>query len=219
MLTPSELRLIWKASGEDHYGAIVKLLALTGQRESEIGSLRWSEIHEALIILPPERTKNGRPHVVPLAPPALKIIEAQEQAGDRDLIFGRGEGGFSGWSKSKERLDERIAEANGGKAIPHWTLHDLRRTFATYAGGGLPAHQFEKLPKQEKELARGLSKQPHVVEAILNHVGAHKAGVAGVYNRSTYEKEKRTALDQWATHLELIVSQAAENVTPLRRKV
>ena len=218
VLSPSELAAIWNALGDDDYSAIVKLLALTGQRESEIGGLRRSEIHEALIVLPSERTKNKRPHVIPLSPLALQIIDARKQDGARDLIFGRGDDGFSGWSKCKERLDARVTEARGGKALPHWTLHDLRRTFATYAGGGLPAHQFERLPAAEKELARGLGIFPHVVEAILNHVGAHKAGVAQVYNRSTYEKEKRVALDQWATHLELIVTQPGENVTPLRRK-
>ena len=90
---------------------------------------------------------------MPLAPQALKIVNAQERQNGRDLIFGRGEGAFSGWSKSKERLDESIVEANGGKAIPHWTLHDLRRTFASYVGGGLPEHLFGKLSKHEKELA------------------------------------------------------------------
>jgi integrase len=80
VLTPSELCLVWNAAGADDYGSIVKLLALTGQRESEIGSLRRTEIHEALIILPPERTKNKRPHVVPLAPLALQTIPKQEQA-------------------------------------------------------------------------------------------------------------------------------------------
>ena len=218
VLVPGELRLIWKALADDQYGAIVKLLALTGQRESEIGGVRWSEIHENLIILPPERTKNGRPHVIPLSPLALEIIQLQERGAERDLIFGRGEGGFSGWSKSKERLDERITKVNGGKSIAHWTLHDLRRTFATYIGGGLPAHQFEKLSTREKELSHGLGVPPHVIEAILNHVSGHKAGVAQVYNRSTYEKEKRIALDQWATHLKLIVNQKDQNVTPLRRK-
>jgi integrase len=217
VLTPAELRIIWNAAGADDYGSIVKLLALTGQRESEIGSLRRTEINEALIILPPERTKNRRPHVVPLSPAALAIVAAQELRDDRDLIFGRGEGGFAGWSKSKERLDERIKKANGGKAIAHWTLHDLRRSFATYAGGGLPAHQFEKLSARDKELARGLGILPHVIEAILNHVSGHKAGVAQVYNRSTYEKEKRDALEAWATHLQVIIS-AADNVTPIRRK-
>ena len=217
VLAPAELRLIWNAAGDDDYGSIVKLLALTGQREKEIGSLHRSEIHDAEIILPEQRTKNGRPHVVPLSPLALGIVEAQDQRDGRDLIFGRGEGGFSGWSKSKERLDARIKAANGGKAIAHWTLHDLRRTFATYAGGGLPEHEFKRLPARDKELAAGLGILPHVVEAILNHVSGHKAGVAQIYNRSTYAKEKRTALDQWATHLELIVTSAADNVTPLRR--
>jgi hypothetical protein len=39
--------------------------------------------------------------------------------------------------------------------------------------------------------------QPHVIEAVLNHVSGHKAGVAGIYNRSTYATEKRAALDTW----------------------
>ena len=219
VLAPSELRLVWNALGDDDYGAIVRLLALTGQRENEIGSLQRSEIHEALIVLPPERTKNNRPHTVPLAPAALDIIEKQEQGdAERDLVFGRGQGGFSGWSKSKERLDERIKEANSGEPIAHWTLHDLRRTFATYAGGGMEAHQLAKLPKNERELATGLGVQPHVIEAILNHVSGHKAGVAGIYQRGTYEREKRTALDLWASHLTAIVEGKPSNVTPLRRE-
>jgi integrase len=216
VLTPSELRLIWNALGNDHYSSIVKLLALTGQRESEIGGLRRSEVNEGLIILPPTRTKNKRPHVVPLSPAALAIVEAQEQRDDRDSIFGRGNGGFSGWSKCKERLDARIKEANG-KPIPHWTLHDLRRTFATYIGGGLPAHLLEKLGAADKELASGLDLRSEIVEAILNRVSGHKAGVAQVYNRSTYEREKRTALDRWAAHLTAIVEGRASNVTPLKR--
>ncbi|HTC04902.1 MAG TPA: site-specific integrase [Xanthobacteraceae bacterium] len=218
VLTPAELRLVWSAAGDDHYGSIIKLLALTGQREKEIGDLHRSEIHEAAILLPKERTKNKRPHVVPLSPAALAIIEAQEQRDDRDLIFGRGDGGFSGWSKSKERLDARIKAANGGKAIPHFTLHDLRRSFATYAGGGLPAHQLSKLSKPDQEMARGLEIQPHVIEAILNHVSGHKAGVAAIYQRGTYEREKRIALDLWADHLTAIVESRASNVTPLRRE-
>src|SRR6516164_6881932 len=44
VLTPAELRLVWGQLCDDQYGSIVKLLALTGQREAEIGALRWSEI-------------------------------------------------------------------------------------------------------------------------------------------------------------------------------
>jgi integrase len=215
-LTPAELRLVWNATGDDDYGSIIKLLALTGQRESEIGGLRRSEIHEALIILPPERTKNKRAHIVPLSSAALAIIDAQEKREDRDLIFGRGEGGFSGWSKSKERLDERIKKANGGKAIEHWTLHDLRRTFRTYASGGLARDKFEKLSARDKELARGLRIREHVLGAVQNHVSVYKTGITAVYDLSDYDQEKREALDAWAARLELIISDA-DNVTPLRR--
>ena len=49
-------------------------------------------------------------------------------------------------------------------------------------------------------MANRLNIPPHVVEAILNHVSGHKAGVAGTYNRSTYEPEKRTALDEISAH-------------------
>jgi hypothetical protein len=76
----------------------------------------------------------------------------------------------------------------------------------------------EKLPKQEKDLARGLGIQPHVIEAVLNHVGAHSSGVAGVYNRSSYEREKRQALDLWANHLAAITKGRVSNVTPLRHQ-
>lgn len=218
VLAPAELRLIWGALGDDDYSSIIKLLALSGQREKEIGDLRHDEIHEALIVLPGERTKNGRPHTVPLAPATLAILAGREQTDGREFVFGRGQGGFSGWSKSKQRLDSRIEEANGGKGISHWTLHDMRRTFATYAGGGIEAHQLAKLTKRDRELATGLGVPPHVIEAILNHVGAHKAGVAQVYNRSTYEREKRQALDLWAAHLLAIVQGRENNVMPLRRE-
>jgi hypothetical protein len=45
---------------------------------------------------------------------------------------------------------------------------------------------------------------PHIVEAILNHVSGHKAGVAGIYNRARYENEVRDALQRWANHVDSI---------------
>ena len=48
---------------------------------------------------------------------------------------------------------------------------------------------------------------PHVIEAVVNHVSGHKAGVAGVYNRATYAKDKRKALQLWADHLSRIVGE------------
>jgi integrase len=216
VLAPAELRAIWGALGEDDFGAIIKLLALSGQRAGEIAGLCWSEIADDTIVLPGERTKNHRPHVVPLSAPAAAIIAEQPRRGDRDLIFGRGVNAFSGWSNCKERLDVRIKEATG-KSLPHWTPHDLRRTFATYVGGGLAEHQLRKLPASDKDAATGLGIEPHVIEAALNHVSGHKAGVAGIYNRSSYAREKKVALDLWADRLMAIVEGRASNVTPIRR--
>jgi integrase len=215
VLTPTELRLIWNALDDDRHGACIKLLALTGQRLNEIGGLRWSEIHDDQIILPGERTKNARPHVIPLSEAAAAIITQQPK--HSDFIFGNGERGFTNWSRGKQRLDERIKEANGGEPLAHWTPHDLRRSFATYAGGGLVEHELKKLPVAERELAGGLEIQPHVVEAVLNHYSGSKAGVAGVYNRSTYAREKKACLDLWADRLIAIVTDRKSNVTSLRR--
>jgi hypothetical protein len=62
-----------------------------------------------------------------------------------------------------------------------------------------------------------LGVQPHIIEAVLNHVSGHKAGVAGIYNRSTYETEKATALTIWANHVANIIEGRKSKVTALRK--
>jgi integrase len=62
VLSDTELKLVWAALGDDDFGRILKLLTLTGQRESEIGELKWGEVAGGSIVLPPARTKNGHPH-------------------------------------------------------------------------------------------------------------------------------------------------------------
>ena len=201
VLSPPELRLIWNALDDDHHGAILRLLMLTGQRAGEIAGLRWSEVQEAAIVLPAERTKNGRQHTIPLSEAARAIIEARPRRVNadgkpRELIFGLGEGPFDGWSKCRKVLDDRITKATG-KPLPHWTAHDLRRSFATHAAE--------------------MGTQPHIIEAILNHVGGHKSGVAGIYNRASYEREKRIALDRWAEWLLAVVDGRDTNIVTLRQ--
>jgi integrase len=195
----TELRLIWNALPDSDFGAIMRLLMLTGQRAGEIAGLRWSEIdlQQRLISLPEARTKNKREHDIPLSDAARDIIAQQRRRNDRELIFGAATGQYNGWNRSMETLNKRIAEAVH-RSLSHWTPHDLRRSFATHA-------------------AEQLSIQPHIIEAILNHVSGHKAGVAGIYNRATYATEKRTALDRWAAHLLAVVEGKESNVAPLRR--
>ncbi len=194
VLGDPELSEIWKACLDDDYGAIIKLLMLTGQRFNEIAALRCDEVHDEQIVLPADRTKNGRTHIVPLSEPA-KALTANGRRGERRHVFGRDDTGFQGRSAAKKKLDARIARA--GKPLSHWTPHDLRRTVAT-------------------RMAE-LGVQPHIVEAVLNHVSGHKGGVAGIYNRATYDKEKREALNLWAEHVMATVEGRAATVLPLRR--
>jgi integrase len=180
------LRAIWQACRDDTYGRIVRLLLLTGQRRDEVGSMTEVELNfsAAVWTIPSERTKNGLAHEVPLSRPALEILASQPRIAGRRLMFGHGVGAFSGWSNSKERLDKRITAS--GIAMAPWRLHDLRRTVATGMAN--------------------LRVLPHVIEAVLNHISGAKAGVAGTYNRATYAREKRDALDLWATHVLALAS-------------
>jgi hypothetical protein len=59
---------------------------------------------------------------------------------------------------------------------------------------------------------------PHVIEALTNHVSGHKSGVAGIYNRSSYEREVRAALALWADHVRSIVAGDARKIVQLPRR-
>jgi integrase len=179
VLTDTELAVIWNTIRHD-YGDIVRLLILTGCRAAEISELRCSEVDfdKGVISLPSDRTKNGRPHEIPLTNTSRSILQNRKQT-NGDFMFGRGNG-FSGFGKCKERLDAAI-EKKLGKPMPGWVHHDLRRTFATRLAD--------------------LGIQPHIVEALLNHVSGHRRGVAGIYNRSLYITEKAQALALWDKHI------------------
>jgi integrase len=179
----------------------VRLLILTGQRRAEIGDLSWLEVNfdQRQIELPAARTKNGRPHIVPLSTLALVILKGTSRRDGRDLVFGNGAGGFSGWSKAKSDLQRRLAKLSvPGGPMERWTLHDIHRSVVTH----LNEHSFA---------------QPHVVEALVNHVSGHKVGVAGVYNRAAYAAEKRRAVELWGDHFAALIDDRASNVVALRR--
>ena len=145
--------------------------------------MRWDEIDwgNATWTIPGERTKNGRPHTVPLSPLAVAILKGLPKR-DKVVFLARGRSAtpYDGYSKAKPALDALAG-------ITGWTLHDLRRTAATgMAKHGVP---------------------PHVVERILNHVSGTFGGVAGIYNRFAYADEMRAALTEWEKHISTIVGE------------
>jgi integrase len=189
-LNDAELAAVWRASGGDEYGKIVKLLILTGARRAEIGGLRWSELDAdaGTWTLPGERAKNKHAHMLPLPAVAWDIINSARLA-HRDQLFGvSAEEGFTDWGGGKIALDDRLL----GKMTEPWTVHDIRRTVATRMAD--------------------LGVQPHVIEVVLNHQSGHKRGVAGTYNRSSYEREVRAALALWADHLSVLVEGGERKV-------
>ena len=198
VLSDEELRTIWLAADDSQFGAIVRLLMLTGARRSEIGGLTYGEISPTLplVTLPSTRTKKGREHMIPLSEPALSILKTLPKRTNadgtpREHVFGTIVGcGYQNWSRGKVDLDARIA-ASHGKAL-EWRLHDFRRSVST------ALHDRFGIP-------------PHVVEEILGHVGGHKGGVAGTYNKAIYLEERRRALDLWGAHImELVTGKSAK---------
>jgi len=188
VLSDDELRSVWRAAASIGYpyGPIVQLLVLTAQRNGEVAGLQWSEIDDRdnLWLLPRERTKSKRQHVVPLGLAVLKIIRSVPRIDDR-LLFPSmtGSGLVSGFSKWKARVDEL-------SGVTGWHLHDLRRSAAT-------------------GMAR-LGVAPHVIERVLNHTSGTFGGVAGIYNRFQYLSEMRDALERWATHVEALLQRSEE---------
>ena len=175
----AELREIWRAADilDYPFGVVIKLLLLTGARREEVAGMRWSELAADLSLwtLPAERVKNKNRHEIPLSAPARALLADVPRISE--FVFTTtGVAPVSGFARAKRRLDQAITPP-----LPPWVLHDLRRSLAS----GMAA----------------LGVQMPVVEKILNHVGGSFAGVAGVYQRYDFAKEKRHALEAWGRHI------------------
>ena len=194
VLSDAEIRALWIAlEGETpRMRDLFRLRLLTAQRPGEVSRMRWEDIDmgSGWWTIPPEFSKNGLSHRVPLSPPAMDTLRQIE-----------GHGNNAGWVvpsptgkgplRAVWRAMRNIREQSGVEFRPH----DLRRTVATRMTGDL-----------------GIARL--TVSKVLGHV---ETGVIGVYDRATYDREKRQALDAWGARLADILSgeQAAENVVPL----
>lgn len=191
ILTDDEWRALWKASERVGYpyGPLYRMLALTGQRKSEVAEARWREFDIAakLWTIPAERMKSDAAHAVPLSGDVIEILKSLPRFTKGDYLFSTdfGANPVNGFSKAKVRLDKAMAAELGGKIEP-FVIHDVRRTMRT-----------------------GLSALP-VPDLVRELVIAHsRPGLHRVYDLHAYEKEKRHALELWAAKLRGIVAGAA----------
>jgi integrase len=201
--TLDEVVEIWRASEELGYpfGPAVQLLIVLPMRREEISSIRLSEMEISnfenrgggVWTLPSERTKNGRAIRVPLPPLAYEIISATRcnpmRPNQCDLLFSTtGETPPSGWTKAKRRLDSIIGKnrwrAGNAAEMPHWRIHDFRRSFATLACDELQI-------------------DPTVADRCLNHVGAATTStISRVYARNEMFEQRKAALTAWSALLQ-----------------
>ena len=169
------------------FGPLFRLLAITGQRKSEVAEATWGEfdLDNKLWEIPPDRMKADAPHVVPLSDMAMATLELLPRFDKGDYLFSTtfGVKPVSGFSKAKTRLDTMMRERLS--KLEPFVIHDIRRTVRT---------RLSAAPIEDR-----------VRELIIGHTqqGLHK-----VYDQHAYLNEKRLGLDWWAARLRDIVEPA-----------
>jgi len=178
VLSDREIAAVWQASFQlpSPFGEMYRMLILTGQRRTEVSTLRWSEVDGDLWTIPREKVKKDRPHTVPLSGTAqalLSSLAGRPRFSDDGFVFSTtgGASASSNFWKVKLAIDKL-------SGITGWTIHDIRRTVRSkLAELGIP-----------REVAR----------KILNH---EDGKVDRIYNRHEYLAEKREALEKWENML------------------
>lgn len=189
VLTAEELWALLRALEQLTKGAgsdMVRLLLLTGTRRSMVVGARRAELEDLdgrdpRWIIPAERMKNAKPHVVPLSRGAAELVKERLDLAGPDCGFlfpaidGRSE---RDWNPSFPAVLKRRMEKILGEPIPNWTVHNLRQTTATW-------------------LRERLGVRRDIVSLILSHTITEGPAVTSVYDRAQLLPERRDALQRW----------------------
>jgi len=184
VLTDMELRTLWQAFDalSRPMAAFFKLRLLTAQRGGEVAAMRWASIDldAGWWTIHAEQSKNKLAHRVPLTAPAVSMLTDLLLSAHKDAVFVFEAHQRRAGAGARGKRQQAIAAATFG--VEDFRGHDLRRTAASImAAGGVPRLTIKK---------------------ILNHV---EHDVTAVYDRHSYDPEKRAALDWWAVKLMAIV--------------
>lgn len=189
---PELLRKIEAYQGSAYTRLAMKLMALTFVRTGELIGARWAEfdLEAAEWRIPAERMKMRTPHIVPLAPQAVEVLQAlQTVSGGRALLF------------PGERDHERPMSNNT-------ILAALKRM--GYAGR-MTGHGFRGVAST---ILHEQGYPHHVIELQLAH--QERDQVSAAYNYATYLGERRAMMTEWAAHLDKLRRGAAVVHLPQR---
>jgi len=183
-LSEQEIKTVWPIMTEvltDQTNRAIKMVLATAQRSGEVAGMHWNEIDGEWWTIPAERTKNGKEHRVFLNKIALELIGETK---DKGFVF-----------PSQNRDEQPVNQKSFSHAlrkkmslfedVEYFTAHDLRRTAATHMA----------------ELGHGV-----YVGKVLNHTDQT---ITAIYDRYTYDKEKKLALSAWGRKLEGLIRPEA----------
>ncbi len=195
VLTTDEIQVFWNALDGDILAMTpgirlcLKLMLATAQRRVEVATAQWSDFDDGWWTISATISKNGLAHRVPLSPFACKLLR-QADKGDSPFVFP----GRSGNGPVRiETVTKSLRHNEQAFGLDHFTPHDLRRTAASQMA------------------STGVSRL--VISKLLNHV---EGGVTAVYDRHSYDQEKRKALNAWGRRLESITSGKRAKVIELK---
>ena len=191
-LSRSEIAQLWRGLDDAGMSETIRLALkfqlATAQRKGEVINAEWDEfaLDERMWTIPPEKSKNGMAHRVPLAPFALDLLKAiKANAGGARWLF---PSPHTDQPVTGPAVDHALRNNRDSIGIEDVTPHDLRRTAASHM------------------TSMGINRL--VVSKVLNHA---ESGVTAVYDRHGYDAEKRHALEAWGTRLaEIVQGPAAE---------
>jgi integrase len=214
-LSDDEIRGLWegiaKAELTEGTRLAVKLILVTGQRPGEVAGARLSEfgdLEDSLWTIPPERTKNGRVHLVPLSRQAIQLVETAKTACTKNgLLFPSPDGKnpitSHGLSKAFLRNASVLGIPQPVERAQQIDVYDKQAKLAAKAERRRIAFTPHDLRRTAFTRITGLGFTRFIADRVTNHT---EAGVGRVYDRYGYLREKRAALDAWAHRLEEILA-------------
>jgi len=199
VLTDPEIRAFVRACDQlgYPYGAIGRMLLLTGARHREASEAPWSEfdLTKKTWMIDQARFKSNVEHVVPLTDDVLALLDGLPRFKRGDHVFSTtaGERPTMITDKIKQKIDATMAQELDAKSKP-WVIHDLRRTVRSHLSA--------------------LRIPDHIAEMVLGH---GRQGLQRVYDQHRYEAEMREALTLWAARLRDIVEPPPANVVRIKK--